>query len=290
MTLEEIFKKRGWSDADIAALAPSWTPKMRADLEAAYGEVDTERTALKARDEDWQRRLDTEWQPRVTAEEKKAQTLQLEVANLREQLKIAKDYGYLTPEAEAKAEQAVEAAAAKANAASASAYDPKAHPTWDDVKKFGNAEALAIARANNIAQEYRYLTGKELFEYETQIDGQTVRGMEALLMEQQRTAPTQRLDFFASKKFDFDGKRAEKAAQRQKEHDDAIRREEAERVRGEMAAQYGNPNMRLARPSLHPVVPPKPASGKQPWEVSKGELKNARITRALQIEANKGAA
>lgn len=285
MKLEDILKSRGWTDADIAAAGPMLADaRFRADMEASYGAVASERDELKGKDDAWQRQLDEQWQPRVTAAEKEAQAARLEAANLKEQLKIAKDYGYMTPEAEAAAEAKIAAATATANG-----YDPKNHPSWDDVKKFGEAQGDAIAIVNDLAAEYAYLNGgKSLYEYETTIDGRTLRGMQAIRAEAK--VNRQGLEQYVSKKFDFEGKRTAMRAKAAQDHDDAIRRETVESTRAEMAAQYGNPMMRTAMPSRAPFIPAKPASGgKQPWELTQGERKAARVTRAMEIQTKTAA-
>ncbi len=283
MKIEEILKLRGWTEAEIAALAPSLTdPRLRTDLEESYGAVTTELAEMKAKDEAWARQLTDQWQPRVNAAEKEAQDARIALAEAREKLKIAKDYGYLPAEAEAKAE--VEAAAARA--AQAGAYDPKKHPTFDDVAKFADAEGDAIAMANDLAAEYSYLTGgKSLFEYQAEVNGQTMRGMRALRAE---SKANRKPDFVAyvAEKFDFAGKRAAMATARQQEHDNAIVKATEERVKNELVTQYGNPLMRAPMVSRAPFIPNKPADGKQPWERGTADqLKNERINRAMLAQA-----
>ena len=285
MKIEELLKTRGWSEADITAIAPMLQDaRFRQSIEESFGAIATERDQLKEKDTAWQRQLDEQWQPRVTGYEQQLRDARMELAAANEKIKIAKDFGYIDDEAERKAA----AAAAVVKEAGVSGYDPKKHPTWEDVQKFGEAEGTAIAMSHDLAEEYQFLTGKPIFEYETQINGQTIRGMSALRKEAQTARKN--LDQYVADKFDFAGKRTVLQQKRQQDHDDAIRREEAERVRGEMAAQYGNPLLRNPAVSRMPFVPNKPADGKQPWERgTQTERRAERLTKLVAIQS-KGAA
>jgi hypothetical protein len=162
-------------------------------------------------------------------------------------------------------------------------FDPKAHKlvTYDDVSRFADQEARAIAMAYDVGQEYEMLTGRRLHEYVAE-DGST--GMTALMNEAKKNRATSLRDY-AAKKFQFSDLRAQKAAEAQKAREDAIRKEEGDKVRMEMASQYGNPNMRTLAPSRQPFIPAKAAGGKMPWETTANERKNSRIERALQNQA-----
>lgn len=281
MTLEEILKKEGWTDADIAASATLLQDaRFRGAIEKRYGALETDLTSAKSLNDEWQRKLDTEYNPAIQAHETKAIEAQRESARLREEVRIAKEYGYLTPEAEAKAATAIAAADA---ASGPNAYDPKRHPTFEDVGKFAEAEAEAIALANDLSAEYSYLTGgQSLYQYETEINGVPMRGMRAL----RREALTARKPFdqYVSEKFDFRGKRQSLQAAKQKEHDDAIRKEASDTTRAELAQQYGNPMLRTAVPSRNALVLKPPENGKQPWEMTKTERHQRLVQNAMAVE------
>jgi len=281
MKLKQILLDKGWTEAQItAAFADANTLTALDDI---FGTVTSERDALKARDSEWQNKLESEYNPAITKAEQDAAAARREAADLKEQIRIAKDYGYL--EGNEAEERLKAAAAAAASRNDPSGYDPKRHPTFDDVSKFAEAEGEAIALMNDLAQEYRYYTGKDMFEYETQINGQMLRGARALRHE----AKTQRkpLDQYVAEKFDFAGARARKQQEAQKAHDDQIRKEADEAARREMAEKYGNPALALPTASRQPFVPSRPADGKQPWERgSAAQLREDRIKRAASSQVS----
>lgn len=285
MTLEQILKAKGWTDADLEAQAPMLKDqRFRSALEDTFGSVTQERDQFKTLNDQWQERLDTDYNPRMTAAEREAQQARLEAANLREQLKIAKDYGYMTPEAEAAASAAAAEATRKAaDLSNGTGYDPKKHPTFEDVGKFAEAEGEYHAVLNDLMEEYRFLTGKSLIEYEGQ-GGK--RGMSALRAEAK--ANRKGIDAYVPEKFDFAGKRAEMARKKQEDHDNLIRGEAEAKVRTEMAQQYGNPLLRSALPSRQPFMPAKPGSDKQPWEFTKKERSANRIAHAMDVQSKSG--
>jgi hypothetical protein len=278
MTLEEILKADGWSDTDLAALAPMLADqRFRASMEKQYGAVATERDSLKERDAAWERQLNEQWQPRVTASEKAEHDALLKVAELEARLKFAKEKGYLTTEEETRANADIEAAR------NSPAFDPKNYVSMQDAQRMLEAEGQAIAMMADVNNEYAYLhNGKTLYEYETEIDSRRIRGMEAL--RQEAKAKRMNLNQYVAQKFDFQGKRDALAVKRQQEHDDAIRKEQDEKTRNELASTYGNPNMRMAVPSRFATIIPKPANGKQPWEIPPAERKSARLERAMKAQ------
>lgn len=253
-------------------------PAFRETLEKQYNAVASERDTYRQRDQEWQQLKDTVYQPQIARAEEEAAKVRMEAARLREQVAIAKDYGYITPEQEAE----VNRKAAQAAADSASNYDPKRHPTFDDVRRFADAEGEAIVLAQDLAAEYAHLhDGKSIFEYETEIGGRHMRGMRALRAEA-KAAGSNDLEAYIQKKFDYPAKRAAMALARQKAHDDAIIKQTEERLNGEWAARVGsNPNLRLPVASSQPFIPPKAQDGKQPWE--RGTPQQNRIKRITDI-------
>ena len=282
MKLAELLKAKGWTDEQITAALSN--PQMVETLEAAFSELATERDTFKKRDEAWQAKLETEYNPAIGKAEKDAAEARRRAADLEEQVKIAREYGYLSSsEADEKLKAAAAAAASRNDP---NAYDPKRHPTFDDVNRFAEAEGQAIALANYLVLEYQYLTGKNLFEYETTINGTTRRGMTAL--REEAKAARKNLDLYVSEKFDFNGLRLKQREARQKEHDDKIRLEATETVRREYAEKFGNPALAMPTPSRQPFMPSKPASGKQPWEVPAAERRAGRIRHAMESQMKSG--
>ena len=278
MTFEETLKSKGFTDADLA------DPTMKPILERfrpAYEEVMSERDKYKTDFEGYKTHVEGEWvdsvNKRIADEEEKAKQARREAAQYQEELKIAKDYGYLPTAAKPTEAQAAQAAAQ----AAAAKFDPKQYKllTEDDAVSFAKQQATAMAMFFDVDKEYSSLTGKSLLDYEGQ-DGS--RGMTALLAESQ-SSRAKNLREFAQNKFKFQELRQAKAAEAQKLRDDAIRKEAADATRAEMAAQYGNPNLRTPMPSRSSFIG-KPADGKKPWEMTEAERDRARQERAMQSQ------
>lgn len=277
MKLEDILKQKGWTDADIAALAPMLADqRFRTSMEEAYGAVATERDQLKERDAKWEELREKQWQPKVNEYEQQLAQTRLELAQERERIKIAKDFGYLTPEAEAKAAEEIDKQKLAANG-----FDPKKYVSMEDAARMLDAEGQAIAMAADINNEYSKLTGQSLYDYETEIDGRRMRGLSAL--REEAKAKRVKLDQYVSQKFDFQAKRQAMADTQRKAQEDALRKDEREKVTREMAEKYGNPLMAPAMPSRSPFFAKK-EGGKMPWDVPQAQLKQNRIERAIKTQ------
>lgn len=278
--LEDILRRKGYAEADIQALAPMLADqRFRSSLEESFGEVESQRDTHKAELDKWSGDWLTDANAKISRAEQETIRARREAADTREQLKLAKEWGLME---EGSRPEGVVPASSAVSATPGGVFDPKAHKlvTYDDIGRYAEAEGAAIAMANDLSEEYRHLTGKSIFEYES--NGK--RGMSALRAE--AIAAKQNLDTFVAQKFDFTGKRQSITAKRQQEHDDAIRKEAEDRVRGEMASKFGNPNMRQAVQSNAPFIPPKPKEGGQPWEHSAGERRNARLERAMRNQVS----
>ena len=285
MTLEQILKSKGYTDADLEALKPMLSDsRFRTSLEEQFGSLETERNDFKAKYEGKETEIE-DWRanvvnPRIAAAEQEAVKARQEAALLREQVQIAKDYG-LIPEGD-KTPAPTSVSATPGN----EAFDPSKHNlvTRDEIGRFADLEGQAIAMASDVLEEYRYLSGgKSLYDYigEPNAQGVRPRGMQALRVEAvQKKLP---LNEYVAKKFDFDAKRAEIEAKRQAEHDALVAKEAVSKYVIENGA---NPNTRTPGPSRNPFIPrpqgTSPAGGaKQPWEVPAQERKNARQERAM---------
>ncbi len=262
-TAEQILKAQGLSDADITAMAPMLTnAAYRAAIENTVNTLETERDTYKQRDEEWQQNLDTQYTPAITRAEQDAHKARMEAAEAREQLKIAKEYGYL-PEGDAQA-RADAAAAAVRTAANPQGGNQGFNPDDPKFREFANrfsmGEGDAMALYNYVAEEYRLLNGGSLNDY-TGRDGK--RGMLALRAE--ALAAKKPIDQYANEKFNWDGKRAEQEAKRRADHDAEVARKAVE----EYALKHGsNPMTSAPNPSRMPLMPTKVNDGKpvQPWD------------------------
>ncbi len=280
--LEDILKQRGYSDADIQALGPMLTDqRFRSSLEASYGELETKLTSVQGDLDKWSGDWLNDANAKISRAEQETIKARREAADTREQLKLAKEWGLLE---EGSRPDGITPAAPGVSATPGAAFDPKAHKlvTHDDIRAYAEAEGRAIAMGHDLSDEYRTLSGgKSLFEYE---GANGARGMEALRTE--AIAAKQDLRTYVASKFDFNGKRQAIATKRQEEHDAAIRKEAEDRVRGEMAAKFGNPNLRMPTQSSTPFIPPKPKEGGQPWEHTAGERRHARLERAMRNQVS----
>lgn len=251
--------------------------RFRSSMEESYGALETERNTLKGDLDKWS----GEWlegaNGRIKAAEQETISARRRASDAEEQLKIAKDWGFIE---ETTRPTGVTPAAPGVSATPGTPFNPKDHKlvTHDDIARYADAEGRAIAMGHDLSDEYRHLTGgKSLFEYEGANGG---RGMEALRTE--AIAAKQDLRTYVAGKFDFQGKRQAMATKRQDEHDAAIRKEAEDRVRGEMAAKFGNPNLRQPMQSNAPFIPLKPKEGGQPWEHTASDRRAGRLERAMR--------
>ena len=276
--LEDLLKSKGYTDADLTSLAPLLADsRFRTTLEEQVANLETERDLFKnqvTEFEDWRQKTAIPKFDEIAAREAEARQ---ESARLREEIKIARDYGYLPPEKQPPpVDPQVARATNSAAVAQAEAFDPAKHNlvTRDEIGRFANLEGEAIAMATDLAEEYRILyPGQSIYSYEGQ---NGTRGMRALRLE--ALAKKQNLDSYISEKFAFPTKRAEVDAKRLAEAEEAIRKDE----RAKVAAEYGNPALRVPMASRFPFIPKKPQEGGQPWEKSPSELRDRRLANAIK--------
>lgn len=280
MKLEDILKSKGLSDADIQAMAPMLTNQAyRTALENSYAELASERDQYRARDEEWQQLRDTKYVPALTAAEEDARKARVRAAELEESIKIAKEYGYLPDDAQKRADEA--AAAARAAAQPRDQATGRFNPNDPEFQKFAgqfsSAEGDAIALHDFLGEEYRELHGKSINSYVGQ-DGS--RGMVALRKEARSAGKP--IDQYMESKFNWQGLRAERTAQQEREREEAIRRDERQKV----ALEYGG-NPLTARPqvSRDPLIPRTKVGDKQVWEIPAAERRAMRLERAYKNEA-----
>ena len=273
MTLEQILKSRGWSDADLESVKPMLeNARFRSDLEAQYGAVASERDTFKTQLSEKDTEIET-WRndvvnPRIAAAEREAVEARQRAALLEEDVKIARDYG-LIPEEKKPATPEVSATAP-------AAFDPKHYKlvTESDVARFADLEGQAIAMAGDLNEEYRYLSGgKSLYDYVAP-DGK--RGLSALRAEAIKSKRP--LDQYVAEKMNFQSLRQAIAQKQQEEHDKQVA---ADAVRKHIEANGANPLTRQPNISRAPLIPVPATGGKQPWDVPLNDRRNARQERAM---------
>lgn len=287
MTLEQILKAQGYTDADIAAQATMLNdPKLRGALEAAWGathskvaELEADLGRYRSENDKWSEWLEEHGKPTLALYEKDSIEAKAALAAAHAKLKAAEEAGFLP------AGSAGAPPAQQQQQQQQPEFDPKKYKlvTHDDIGNYAKLQGDAIVMANDVEAEYRYLyPGKSLFEYNyTDKDGRTLRGLTAIRAE--AMAAGKRIDEFAAQKFDFAGKRAAMAAEAQQKHDDAMRAE------GEARAmqKYGEPGQRPLMPSAEPFMPgPREVGGerKQPWDIPAQDRRTTRLSQLMQTQ------
>lgn len=287
-TAEQILRAQGLNDADIAAMSTLLSDaRYRAAIETPFNALETERDTWKTRSDEYEQLRETEYLPAVTRAEQEAIKARREAADLREQVAIAKTFGYLdTPESKAAEEEAARRAAANNPANNqSSGFNPDDPKFRDFAGRFSTAEGDAMAMYNFVAEEYRLLNGQSINDYKAEIDGRTVRGMPALRAQARKA--NKALDLFAEETFNWNGKRADLAQKRETEREEAIRRDEREKI---ALTQPMNGNPMTGRPMLSraPFIPtPDPAKSGQPvfpWDAPTRQ--SERIERAFKTQVS----
>lgn len=281
-TLEEIYKAKGFTDADLAVVAPLLNdPRHRQPLEEALGALTTERDSYKKENENWANWHEKDGKPLLALYEKDMADAKAEAAGLKARLELAQKNGFAPP-----TDAPVVVPTTTPTPAADAPFDPKKHNlvTRDDIATFSNMEGKAIAQAGDLIEEYRYLTGgKSLidYEYRTQ-DGRSLRGLSALREEALATKAPGTLHDFAAQKFDFAGKRNTIAEAQKKAAEEAIRTDE----RAKFIQQYGQPGQGPMLASRDPFIPrARTDDGKMPWDRGTDiDRRRARVENALKTQ------
>jgi hypothetical protein len=274
--LEDILKGKGYSDSDLATVLGPLDAKAREALEGAYGVVESELNTYRAENDGWAKWHEEHGKPTLALYEKDMIEAKAEAAALKARLAEAEKNGF----APASVVSATSATNAPPGATDPNAWDARKHnvPTWDDVKKLADAEGQAIAMAADLAEEYRQLTGKSIYDYSYKTpDGRELRGMTAIRTEAQYNRQPNMFEY-ANKKFNFEGLRNQAAEAARLKHEEAIRADE----RAKVSSQYGDPNTRPLMPSKDPFIPAPRQQGVQPWDVPETDRRKARLDRAFQ--------
>lgn len=278
--LEDVLKKQGFTDADLAAAQTLLgDQRFRGAVEGYTSGLEQDLGAFRKENNDWADWAEKTNKPQLDGYVRESLDLKGKVGSLEARLKAVDPT--FTGGGEGKAPE--RAAAAGGGVPATGDFDPKQFGlvTEKDVERYAAQQGTAIVIAQDLQQEYRRLTGKDMLDYETTADGRTLRGMTALLHEA-RTAKTPMPDYIAQK-FDFAGKRAQMKVDADKAHDEAIRKDE----RAKAIAEMSNPNARPGLISTNPFVPRAVGDGtpKQPWEVSAAERRNSRIVKNTETQA-----
>lgn len=283
MKLEDVLKKQGFSDADIAAAGPLLgDAKFRGAVETFVGGMESQLTAFRVENDNWANWAEQTNKPQLDTLGREKLDLTGKVGSLEARLQ-ALDPTYKPGEPQQRGAQP------PAGGSPTGDFDPAKYGLMtraqfdEEVLKYAAGQGSAIALANDLAMEYRRLTGSDMLDYQTtDSDGRPMAGMSALLYEARRDKKP--LPDYIATKFDFAGKRAAAREASQKAHEESIRKDERTKV----VAEFGNPNTRPGMPSAQPFIPPRAnneGAAKMPWEVPAAERRNRRISNALETQA-----
>jgi hypothetical protein len=285
-TLEQVLKARGYSDAELAALAPALNdPRFRKSLEEEISNADNLAAANQKLTTDmnaYDKWFMEEITPEHTKILKEREDAIADAAaskarlDLLQRSRMQRQGENQDPAAMAAARAEEERVAREASEAARLGLQPKTK--YVDEQTFQGAfEATgsAIASAVNLARQH-----EKLFGADADLD------MEVLYAEAK--AAKMPVKAFWEKKYHVSEKRAEAAQKQGEAHDAKIRADE----RQKMSVEFGlgsNPNIRTMVPSNNPFVIRKQKEGdKQPWEKTESELTNARLTKAVEKAASRG--
>lgn len=267
MTIEQLLKKRGYSDQEIADLGPMLqNSKFRKDLEEELTTMESEVIA-KSNDLD---KYDKWFTDEITPEHEKLvkerNDAVAEAAAAKARFEAYQKLG-MKKQAGDKAEDEPVVPAKKTDD-----LDPSKFVTADTFNKAYESTGKAMANAIDIVSDHMQL-----------FPGQHLNMTQ--LMEEARTARKPVREFWESK-YKVAEKRAQNAQKAEEEKAEKYRQEGYKKA----ALEFGsNPNTRVMVPSANPFVIRKKAdAGKQPWERTESELSRARIEKAIEKAASRG--
>lgn len=267
--LEDVLKKRGYTDQELADLAPMLAnAKFRKSLE---DELTAGEAALSDLDE-----YDKWFTQEITPEHER---LRKEHADALADAAAAKArmeaYQKTTMKKQGtQQDPATQTQEPPAKQTADDKVDPR-YVTTDIFSKTADSMGEAIANAVDIVSEHMQLFGQS-----------SMLNMNQLRLEAKQAKKPVRE--YWEKKYNVEAKRTEVAAKAETEKREALKKE----LRQELMVEFGtsNPNLQpVLAPSQSPFVARKKAAeGKQPWERNENELAKSRIEKAVKNAAGRG--
>lgn len=270
MTYGEYLKSLGATEEDIKLLdtaigRKTFEAMQAADARATAAESarTTERTTLEKWRDEQVIPLVSDMQKKVILAEANEAKARQAIKTLQDQglIDVAKDLGYDTPPP---------ANAPPANNGGANGFDPAKYFTKDDVVAIAAREGEAIAIAQDIMNEQRYLfpdkpVGPTWFR-DLRAKAQAAnKSVEQYWMESNGVAAAREARTLADKTA----------------YETRLRTEGATAERERLSSTYGNPDARPLVPSNSPFTKrPDQGREKQPWEVE--DRSNDRVQRATK--------
>jgi hypothetical protein len=265
VTINEYLKEQGLTDEEVAAVVAN--PRQAAAFNAAL-RTHEEGVAAKAAAEAEKAETETYWNSktkdletaatRLTAAEKRAAESAAEGARVKAYMKSLADQGYDVP---------------RDMYEGASAVTPVV-----EVKPFTRDEAATMLRSTapdlvsliSLSNEYQDLFGAPYIAADTDF------------AEAQKAGKP--LREYTRAKYNFDGKRAEKAAKDDQERIDKLVAERMKAKEAELAAKYGsNPETRTPMPSKFDTLTKSPGFNGDSWKSVEGRKAN-REARVKKFE------
>lgn len=276
MTLEQILKKRGYNDQQLADMAPMLqNAQFRQALEAELGEMETTVAKVNKDLNEYDRWFTEEITPEHQRLIKDVADAKAEAAANRARFEeyqrrsMGRAAGKTQAEIDAEEAERVRVEAAKA----ASTVDTSKFVTNEVFQQTHAKVGDAIAVAANITSQHMQL-----------FPGQFV-DMEQLLSEAR--AAKKPVKEYWEQKYNVAARKTEISQKATQDREDTIRKEERQKVMVELGGS--NPNLRPMLPSTNAFVQRKKTdAGKQPWERGENELASDRTLKAAKKAAERG--
>ena len=254
MTINDFLAEQGLTAEEIAVVVgnPSQSKAMSAALQRYEDGLlaKTQADAEKAETAKFWEGKTQELQngvSRLTAAEKRAAQAEASAAQRTAYLKSLKDQGYDVPD--------------EMIGAPSHALEPPKYVTQEDFQKGVRATAPDLVSLTALSNEYYDLFGSPYVAVED--DFRAAQSAGKSLRE------------FARSKYNFDGKRTEKADKADKERIAKIVKEEVEVERAKLVEQYGgNPETRVAMPSKFDKLTNQPGFKSDSWKSVEGRKAN----------------
>jgi hypothetical protein len=253
----------GYSKEDIdAMMSDAKQAKLIAATAKSYGDAQTlkaQSAAEKAETADFWEKKTQELQgsvTRLTAAEKRAAAAEATSAQRTAYLKSLKDQGYDVPDDMVGGVTPIE--------------EKPVYMTRADFEKAARTTAPDLVSLTALSNEYRSLFGEDYLSIEDDFRAAQQAGKS--------------LREFTRSKYNFDGKKAEKAASADQARIDKIVAEQMKTKEAELAAKYGsNPELRMPLPSKFDKLQKQEGFKSDSWKSPEGRAQN-RADRLKKFE------
>lgn len=269
MTYAEYLKSLGAAEEDIKildnAIGRKAFDKLQADAASAAAEAKDAQARFKTETDAW---YNEQILPNYTKMEREAAAAKANEARAIALVKASTDEGLRKVATDMGYGDVVAPPAAAAGAPPA--FDASKYMSRDELAGLMDRAGEGLAALEDMVAEHR-----DLYPNSPRLN---VRELRKEAVAAKMTA----YDFW-EKKYKVPEARAAADTARQEARDNAIRKETEDKVRSELASQYGNPNTSPVAPSINPFAarPSDSSRAKQPWE--DGDRTNLRVERVMKV-------